>query len=167
MNVDGNRSLAELLLERADEKNAELTRLQYEQMRITIKLERVKDYLEKLNGFLEAEGLPRVRVRQRTQRRGFGQPGNRAKGMPLRKPEWDGMSLSEAVTVILSQTDEVVHADTLAHRIFEIETEAEKRKAKHSLVSTLRAGVKGGRWEGLGKNRYRGRTPQRELSLQT
>lgn len=147
-------SFADSLRRRAEEKQAEHLRLLHEQGRIALQLERCSAYIEHLNGLLEVEGLPRIHLRQATDRTGFARPGNRSKDMPLRKAQWEGQSLQDAIEQILDSSLEIMHADVLAHDIYEIENQADRRKAKRTLVSTLRQGAKAGRWRTIPGNRY-------------
>ena len=148
------QSFSEVVRAHAEEKQREYLNLQHEQRRISIRLERLKASIDHLNGVLEDEGIPTVQTRELTDK-GFARPGNRSKNMPLRKPEWEGMSLADAVKSILGETDQTIHADVLVHRVYEIEIPSEKRQAKHSLVSTLRTGAKNGLWHAEPKNQYR------------
>ena len=156
-------SFADVLRGRAEEKQAEYIRLVHEQMRIGIRLEGIKSYIQNLNGLLQAEGLPIIHLRDSSTTGGVGKPGNRSKDMPLRKPEWEGMSLLRIAGTILNQSSDAIHADVLVPLIFEIENPLQHKKAKHSLVSTLRNGAKEGLWEALPKNQYRGVTASPRL----
>ncbi|MDO8751839.1 MAG: hypothetical protein Q7K03_11980 [Dehalococcoidia bacterium] len=156
-------SFADVLRERADVKQAEYMGLMHEQMRISIRLEGIKSYIQSLNGLLQAEGLAIIHLRDSSATSGVGKPGNRSKDMPLRKPEWDGMALLQIAGTILSRSSGAIHADVMVPLIFEVESAPQHKKAKHSLVSTLRAGAKKGLWEALPKNQYRGVTASPRL----
>jgi hypothetical protein len=151
----------------AEQKQAEYGQLQHQQKRIAFELAKIKKYIEHLNGLLEVEGLPTISLRDSTSTSTsvIGRPGNRSKDMPLRRPEWDGFSLPEAISDILDESDEDYHADILVERIYEIQTPAEHKRAKQSLVSTLRQGDRNGKWLARGGNKYRGIKKQRSLQL--
>ena len=163
MSLNGKESFEVVLRERAEGKRVEYNNLLQEQRRLSVRIQRVKEYLDKVNGLLEMEGLPRIRLSDARATTKVGRPGNRAEGMPVRRMEWEGMSLVDVVLQILSETVEASHADTVVHRIYEIETDADKRKAKPSVVSSLRTVAKKGLIEKVGRNRFQRRMPQREL----
>lgn len=166
---DGNspgEPFVETLQGRAEEKRTEYLQLLHEQKRVALHLERIKAYIQALNSLLEAEGQSKVQLREPSNTNGVGKPGNRSKDMPLRKPEWEGMGLSDIVETILGETNDDLHADGIVDHIYEAESETDKRKAKRSLVSTLRIGAKDGRWAALGQNRYQGK-PKRHLASLT
>ena len=145
---------SDVLRERAESKKSELASLLREKHRIAGLIENAKEYLTDLNALLRREGLPPAEVYDTSTATGFGVPGNRSEKMPMRKPEWQKMSLSESIHTILDIEMRVWHADELVLRIFDSPTDEEARHAKHSLVSTLRAGVKEGKWAALPRNIY-------------
>lgn len=149
-------TFSDALRRRAEDLRVDYGRLQQEQKRIAVQIERLKAYIMHLNGLLDAEGIEPIRLGEPKATTGFARPGNRSKDMPMRKPQWDNVTLTDAIDSILSERSDALHADMLVALIYDISTPAEKRRAKHSLVSTLRQGVKAGRWEGLPKNRFRG-----------
>ena len=145
--------------ERARKKVEEIKNLIHDQKYIEMQIERARKYLNQLNAFLEAEGQRPALIKESPNVSPVGKPGNRAKDFPIRKMEWEGMSLFEAVKAILEASpNEIQHADVIAHKIYEIETQKDLRRVKQSLVSTLRQGIKKGLWEGLEKNRYKAKT---------
>lgn len=155
----------DMLRRKAHDKQSEFDRLLHEQRRIKLQLQKIKDYITHLNGLLEVEGISPISLRDTSDATGFAKPGNRSKNMPLRKSEWDGMSLSAVVERILSESDEVYHADVLVERVYEIETEAGRKRAKHSLVGTLRQGVKAEKWQGFPGNKYQGLPAEQEALI--
>ena len=158
-------SFTEMLKQQANEKQVAYQELQHQQRRLAFEMERIKTYIEHLNGLLEVEGLPPIKLREANLTSPIGQPGNRSKDMPLRRSEWEGYSLPEAVEAILAKTNAPHHADVLVERIYEISTLTERKRAKHSLVSTLRQGALQGKWQSLGGNKYLGVQRQESLKL--
>jgi len=153
---NGDTDFLGQLRHRAEEKLAEYYGLKHEQQLIQVRLERAKAYLGTLNSFLEAEGQQPVVLRESKGGSIVGRPGNRAKDMPVRKAEWEGLSLREIVEQILAASpSEAIHADVILQRVYEVESPADMRKAKTGLVSTLRRGAKQGLWEFLRHNRYK------------
>lgn len=167
MNNNGTQlSFQTSLRQQARDKAAEYSRLLHEYKRMALQLERAKTYAEKLNGLLEAEGLPQIRLEDPSQQDNLlKRPGNRSKDMPLRKAQWEGYSLPQATAEILESVNGSLHADDLILRIYEIETDKDKQKAKHSYVSTLRQGVTKGLWRSLGKNVYEKKVVETQPAL--
>ena len=171
-NIDSNRNQLNISTDFSDalKAEAETMQLTYNKLhdqfrRVRHEIERVKTYVEHLNGLLEAKGMPRISLHEPTAKTGIGRPGNRTKGMPLRRSEWEDMSVMDAVDAILRQTDKAVHADVLVERIYEVTTPLEHKKAKHTLASTARQGAKNDRWIALGRNRYQAKDQQREMAV--
>lgn len=159
MNSNNDMGFIIQVRERAHNKAEEIKQLLHEQKRIEMLVERAKKYLDQMNTFLEAEGQRPELLKESPRVSPVGKPGNRAKGFPIRKAEWEGMSLFEAVKVILEASpNDIQHADVIAHKVYEIQTPTDLHRVKQSLVSTLRNGVKRGLWEGLKRNRYKAKT---------
>ncbi len=156
MNSDNDMDFIVQVRQRAHSKVEEIKQLLHEQKRTEMLIERAKKYLNQLNVFLEAEGQRPELLRELPNASPVGKPGNRAKDFPIRKAEWEGMSLFEAVKAILEASpNDIQHADVIAHKVYEIQTPTDLRRVKQSLVSTLRNGVKRGLWEGLKRNKYK------------
>lgn len=169
MSINGHsvgESFPDSLRRQAESKRKEYNQLIHDQNRIVLQLERVKAYIQSLNGLLEAEGQPRVQLREDTNTNIVGRPGNRSKDMPLRKPQWEGMTLYEIVETILDETSGDIHADHIIPQIYETETQKDKSRAKQSLVSTMKRGASDGKWIALGQNMY-SRIQNRQPELQT
>lgn len=145
------------LRRQAEAKRKEYHNLLHQQSRISLSLERAKAYIQSLNSILEAEGQPRVQLREAGQTNTVGKPGNRGKDMPLRRVEWEGWTLVEIVESILDQTPDPIHVDQIIPLIYEIDKTGDKKKAKQSLVSTIRRGAEDGKWASLGRNIYQGK----------
>ena len=156
MNSDNDMDFIFQVRERAHSKAEEIKQLVHEQRRTEMLIERAKRYLDQLNAFLEAEGQRPELLKESPRVSPIGKPGNRAKDFPIRKAEWEGMSLFEAVKAILETSpNEIQHADEIANKVYEIQTPKDLRRVKQSLVSTLRNGAKKGLWEGLKRNKYK------------
>lgn len=165
MTQDGHDPFADALSQRATEKRTEYFQLVQERRRLDLRIERLRDYLDKVNGLLQAEDLQPVRLAQASGGSIVGKIGNRAKGMPVRKVEWEGMTLTEIADAILGRTTDSLHADTIIEEIYEIESDADKKKAKLSIVSTLRRGAEKRLWQSHPKNHYQGLKRQRQMAL--
>ncbi len=165
-NGDNSFSSIEALRRLSKDKEEQYRNLIYHGNLIAYQLNQVKEYIQHLNGLLAIEGLPTITLSELSGKPGVGKPGNRSKDMPPRKAEWAGMSLVGAVKIILAGENREFHADEIVQRIYETHTRAEKKKAKQSLVSTLRvggkirAGGKNAEWKTLPKNKYKSLEPK-------
>ena len=158
-------SFTDSLRRQAESKRTEYNQLVHEQNRVVLQLERVKSYIQSLNGLLEAEGQPKVQLRDDKNTNAVGRPGNRSKNMPLRKAQWEGMTLFEIVGTILKETGADIHVDQIIPQIYEVGTQKDKKMAKQSLVSTMMRGAKDEKWIALGQNKY-SRKENRQPELQ-
>lgn len=141
---------------RARKKAEEYYQLLHEQERIRVQLERAKTYLDQLNNLLRGEGETPIPLREPKQGIGVGKIGNRAKDFPVRRSEWAGRTLDEIVKAILELSPgEVFHADIIAEKVYELESNVDLRRVKMSLVSILRKGAQRGLWENMHRNRYK------------
>ncbi|MCH8909261.1 MAG: hypothetical protein IH867_00815 [Chloroflexi bacterium] len=143
--------------EQVDSANRQLVRAQRE-------IDRLKSYVDNLNALLESEGLAKVSLRDPVGGRVIGKAGNRSPNMPQRKPEYEGMSLEDAIETVLNELQDETHADVLVERVYEISTELDKKHGKRSLTSSARSGAKKGRWEAIPGNLYRAKQPEMQLN---
>jgi len=143
---------------RAEVKVAEYYQLLHEQRRTELRLESIKKYIGHLNNFLAGEDEQPVILKEIPKGSPVGKPGNRAKDFPLRKPEFEGMTLDEIIKTILDKSpNEIYHGDVIAYKIYEIQSKSDLIKVRRSLVSTLRRGAKKGLWEFVPRNKYKGK----------
>lgn len=156
---NGNRDNGEFIEQvrrRAGQKVEEYHHLWHEQERLKVQIERARIYIGQLNSLLEGEGQTPIPLREPKQGTGVGKIGNRAKDFPVRKAEWAGKTLDEIVKAILgSAPNEVFHANVIAHKIYEIQSDGDLRRVKMSLVSILRKGAQRGLWENMHRNHYK------------
>jgi hypothetical protein len=151
-----NGQFIEQVRRRAGQKAEEYRHLLHEQEQLKVQIERAKIYISQLNSLLEGEGQTPIPLREPKQGTGVGKIGNRAKGFPVRRVEWEGMTLDEIIKVILeSSPNQVYHANVIAHKIYEIQSDVDLRRVKMSLVSILRKGAQRGLWESRKRNRYK------------
>lgn len=156
-NTNDNKGFAEQVRQRAEQKVAEYNRILHDLEYAKAELERTKEYISQLSSFLEKEGLQPIRLKEPTGSI-VGRPGNRGKGFPARKAEWQGMTLDEIGQSILNESpDQIYHAKEIASKIYDIESISDLEKVRPSLVSMLRRGAKRGLWEFIGRNRYKGK----------
>ena len=160
------KSFTDSLRLQAESKRKEYNQLLHDQNRIVLNLDRIKEYIQSLNGLLEAEGQPKVQLRDDKNANAVGRPGNRSKNMPVRKAQWGGMTLYDIVEAILDSTSGDIHVDQVIPNIYEIETQKDKKMAKQSLVSTMMRGAKDKKWIALGQNKY-SRKENRQPELET
>ncbi len=130
--------------ELAKSKREEWERLTRERRRIDILVERCKEYVEALNKLLGLEGLPRIELTEREagSGSGFAKVGNKSPNMPMRRPEYEGISMPEAARLVLEDSPGPLHLDVIVERVYEIKGVADRKAAKHSFGSTLAAEAK-------------------------
>lgn len=125
------------LIAQAEAKKSELVHLYQVRERLDAQLQAAVRYLDKLNPLLVAEGLAPINIKAATgQQTGFATPGNRSLKMPERRPEFEQLSLARVVERVLA-TGVPMHANEVVHEIYNIKTDEEFKRAKHSLVGTL------------------------------
>lgn len=152
----------EQLREHTKKKVEEYYSLLHEEERIRVQMERAKKYVEHSNTLLESEGQSPIVLKEPKQGIGVGKIGNRKKDFPVRRPEWEGKTLDEIITAIVeANPNETHHADLIAHKIYEIQSELDVRRVKQSLVSILRKGAQRKLWEALPKNHYKAKAGTR------
>ncbi len=144
------------VLNRAKQKARAITNLLHQQKGIVMEIERAKAYLEQLNVFLNAEGHAPVLLTEPRPTSNIGIPGNRSKQKPLRKIEWDGMSLLAIIEDIIDASPNETHnAERTLSKIFEIKSPADRRMVVADVRSTLQLGSRQGRWDREGRGLYR------------
>ena len=99
-------------------------------------------------------------------RSGVGKPGNRAKDLPIRRAEWEGLTINEIISNILdSSPDIVLHADEIAGKVYEVQSTIDLDRVKKNLVTSLRRGAKKGMWQALKRNKYKSKLAARQEML--
>jgi hypothetical protein len=166
MNGNGKNDFASQVRIRAEEKAKEYMARAHEIRRLEVLQVRTKDYVEQLNRFLEAEGQRPVLLKESHTISGVGKPGNRSKDMPVRKVEWEGMSMNEIVGRVLNATPDVTyHYTEIAPKIYEIYSDLDLRKVAKNLRSTLQRGVKDGLWERTGRAKFKAKVTAQQGKL--
>jgi len=144
------------VLNRAKQKARDIADLSHRQKGIVMEIERAKVYLEQLNAFLKAEGHTPVTLTEINLTSAPGTPGNRSKQKPLRKIEWEGMSLMSIVqNIIDSSPNENHNAERTLVKIFEIKFPTDRLMILHDVRSTLQTGSRQGRWNRVGRGLYK------------
>lgn len=152
MNGNGTKNVdeANFLLQlhyRAQQKAKEYAELVHERQRIEMRIERTKAYVEQLNAFLKAEGQEPVLIRESTSTGPVGKPGNRSKDLPVRKAQWEGLSINNIIQHILSNSPTTVyHPKDIAPMIYEIQSPPDLSRVMKLLRSAMQRGVKEGLW---------------------
>lgn len=121
--------------------NEEIKSLQSEKVRIDKKLSDLTEQLENVNMLLKSIGSELIQTSQSK----LGLLGNKGVGMPERYLQYQNVSLTQAVTDVLSN-GESHNANTITEQIFEIKTREDLKRAKGSVASTLSGGNKKGLW---------------------
>lgn len=159
---ENDTSFVEQLRERTKRKVEEYYSLLHEEERIKVQRERTKIYVDQANSLLEGEGQTPIVLKEPKQGTGAGKIGNRAKGFPVRRAEWNGKTLDEIIKVIVeANPNENYYVDVIAHKVYEIQSDVDVRRVKQSLVSILKKGAQRGLWVSLPKNRYKAKASAR------
>ena len=141
---------------RARQKAKDIANLLHQQKGIEMEIERAKAYLERLNEFLKAEGHAPVLLTEPRPTSNVGTTGNRSKQKPLRKIEWEGMSLMAIIqNIVDSSPNEAHNAERILSKIFEIKSPTDRLMVLHDVRSTLQTGSRQGRWDRVGRGLYK------------
>lgn len=154
-NNDDNGFVLQLIM-RAEQKAKEYTETAHEIRRLEMRAERTKEYVEQLNKFIRAEGQQPISIKETSALgSGIGKPGNRSKSFPLRKVQWEGMSINQIIESILNATPGVsYHAKEVASLIYEIESDSDLSKVLPNMRSAVQKGARDGRWERTGRGKF-------------
>jgi len=156
------------LMMRAEQKVKEYAETMHEIRRLQMRAERDKDYIEQLNNFIRAEGQQPISIKETPPLgSGVGRPGNRAKGLPLRKMQWDGMTMNEIIVNILNASPEVsFHHTEIASLIYEIDSDSDLRKVLPNLRSAMQKGKRDGLWESTNRRgRFTAKVAEKQWTL--
>ncbi len=155
-NNGNSEHFASEVLSRARQKAAEINSLLHQQKGIVMEIERAKDYLERLNQFLQAEGHAPVLLTQSRPTSNVGTPGNRSNKKPLRKMEWEGKSLTAILQEIVdSSPNEAHNAERTLPKIFEIKSLTDRAMVIRDVRSAFQTGARQGHWTRIGRGTYR------------
>ncbi len=142
---------------KAQQKAKEYAELLRERQRLDMRIERTKGYLEQLNNFLKAEGQEPVMIKAMPHLGSpVGKPGNRSKALPLRKAQWEGMTVNEIIAHILHASPDVsFHPKEVAALIYEIDSESDLKMVIHNMRSSMQRGARDGLWERTDRAKYK------------
>lgn len=157
---DGNSDDKGFLLQlhmRADQKAKEYAELLHKRQRLEMLIERTKQYVDQLNGFLKAEGQEPVLIKTMPHPGSIvGKPGNRSKALPIRRVRWDGMTINQIVESILNTSPTVsFHPKEVSPLIYEIESESDLHIVMRNVRSTMQSGARKGLWERTGRAMFK------------
>ncbi len=154
--TDGNREFVDQLRQRTQEKAKEYVELVHKQRHIEMLIERTKTYVEELNKFLEHEGQPPIPLKEPRPGSVVGKPGNRAKDLPIRKAQWEGMTIDEIIQQILNASpNEVYHPNKLASQVYEIHSDSDLRMVIPNFRSMVQRGARVGLWDRVGRAKFK------------
>ena len=158
-NSNGNYDDKGFLLQlhmRAEQKAKELADLLHERQRLEMSIERTKAYVEQLNSFLKAEGEEPAHVKAIPHLgSAVGKPGNRSKALPIRKIQWEGMTINQIIEHILSASPNVsFHHTEIAPQIYEIQSESDLKMVTGNLRAAMQRGARDGLWERTGRAKF-------------
>jgi len=152
------------LMMRAEQKVKEYAETMHEIRRLQMRAERDKDYIEQLNNFIRAEGQQPVSIKETPPLgSGVGKPGNRAKGLPLRKMQWDGMTIIDIIGNILNGTPEVIyHHAEIIPLVYEIDSDSDLRKVLPNMRSAMQKGARDGLWERPSRGKFKAKVVEQQ-----
>lgn len=151
-----DRGFVDQLISRLQQKELECNDLLQEGRRIERDIGRTQEYIEQLKNFIQGEGgtLPKSKAIT-VARTGVGKTGNRSKAYPLRKIQWENMTINQIIGRVLSLRPEVsYHPTEMAKETYEIKTESDLHKVLPNMRSSMQKGSRDGLWE---KAKTRGR----------
>ena len=149
---------------RAERKAKEYADLLHERQRIEMKIERTREYIEKLNGFLKAEGEKPVPIKA-TPHLGsiVGKPGNRSKAFPVRRIKWEGMTINQIVESILKASPATsFHPKEVASEIYEIEFDSDLQIVMRNTRSAMQRGAREGLWVRTGRAQFKAKVTEEQ-----
>jgi len=169
-NNNGNNDNKAFLLQlhmRAQQKANEYAELLHEKQRLDMRIERTKEYVEQLNNFLRAEGEEPIQIKTTPQQgSGVGKPGNRSKAFPLRKAQWEGMSINEIIVDTFNASPNVpFDANSMARVIYEIQSNSDLKMVMRNTRSALQRGYRDGLWERADRGKYKAKAIERQGEL--
>lgn len=149
---------------RAELKAKEYSELLHQRQDLERRIERAKEYLEQLNNFLLAEGQQPVSMKTvLLTKSGVGKPGNRSKAFPIRKMQWEGMSINQIVERILNASPDVTfQPKEIASLIYEIQSESDLRMVMRNIRSTMQRGARDGLWERTGRAKFKAKVIEKQ-----
>jgi len=155
-NNDDNGFVLQLIM-RAEQKAKEYVEILHDQRRLEMRAERTKRYIEDMNNFIRAEGQQPVSIKEPSALgSGVGKPGNRAKGFPLRKMEWEGMTINAIISNILNGTPKVIYHHTeVIPLVYEIDSDSDLRKVLPNMRSAMQKGARDGLWERSSRGKFK------------
>ena len=164
---DGNHDDRGFLLQlhmRAQQKAQEYAELLHERQILEMRIERTKDYVEQLNYFLKAEGQEPVQLKTMPRPgSAVGKPGNRSKALPVRKIQWEGMTINQIIEHILNVSPNVsFHPREVAPKIYEIQSESDLSMVIYNVRSTMQSGARKGLWERTGRAKFRAKATEQQ-----
>jgi hypothetical protein len=152
---------------RAQQKAKEYVELVHERQRLEMRIERTKEYIEQLNIFLRAEGQQPVLIKEVPIVGSIvGKPGNRAKDFPIRKVQWEGLTINEIIERILNTSpDMAFRPSEIAAGVYEIESDTDLKMVMHNMRSYMQRGARDGKWERVGRGKFKAKSTEKQGAL--
>lgn len=155
-----NKEFISLLRQRAQHKVDELAQLEHDLHRIEVQIERTKAYVQKLNAFLESEEELPIPLKQVSKGTGVGKVGNRSKEFPVRKVQWEGMTMNEIVASILNASpNKIFQSSDIVPLVYEIQSDKDMRLVSDTTRSVMQKGKRAGLWAKAGYGKYKSKSP--------
>ena len=141
--------------DQATAKKQQIEHLREKQQELQRQIEQEQRILDALTELLRSLGCddvgdlddsPQTVVQSESTGTGFAVPGNRSEDMPLRRTQYQEISIGDAVEGLLRNTRQPMHSNDLARAIFHIKGQEDLTRVRGTMNSTLAIGVKRGRW---------------------
>ena len=142
---------------RRDQKAEEYANILQKMKRLEVEKVRAKEYIEKIDSLLEAEGEIPPALKESLPVGSGGKTGNRKADMPVRKAQWNGMSMYDIVKHILDASPQKsFHHTEIAPDIYEIQSQVDLRRVAKNLRSTMQTGCREQHlWDKAGRGRFK------------
>ena len=149
---------------RAEQKAKEYEGVLHEIQRLEVRRERIKEYVEQLNKLLEAEGKEPVLMKAMPHLGSpVGKPGNRSRALPLRKMQWEGMTINQIIGSILNTSPTAsFHPRVVSSLIYEIESDSDLHMVMPNVRSSMQRGAREGLWERTGRAMFKAKVVEQQ-----
>lgn len=166
-NGNTDNSFVDQLILRLQQKEIDYNELLQESRRIERDTVRIQEYIDQLKNFIRGEGrTPPVSKVITVVRSGVGKTGNRSKAYPLRKIQWENMTINQIIGSVLSVTPEATyHPTEMANETYEINTDSDLRKVLPNMRSSMQKGARDGLWENASRGRFKAKVTEQQGAL--
>lgn len=154
--TETNEDFIRQLQSRREQKAREYVETSQQLKRLEVEQERAKEYLEMVDSLLEAEGVTPRPLKESLPVRTHGKTGNREKDMPVRKAQWEEMSVNQIIQHVLDASPNLsYHPAEMAREIYEIQSEVDLNKVLRNVRSAMQKGQRKELWAKATRGRFK------------